>query len=361
MIHSSHTTTRIVLVVPLLAIGSGLTGSCSQSRNQSPGFPSSPSFEDAFEVIGESVLEEQAGDSIADIGSLAHLADGRLAIADGLIPRVRVYEAAGALVTASGRFGEGPGEFRRIVGLGEDPHGRLWVADGPGGRISVFGEFPSLDTIIPISPPTGQIQRAGRDVVVSVFPSREGSRLRILGMDGSLKHSFHPPAREVVTRPYWGSVSTYPYSVVGEKVVAANSLVYPLLVYDFGGELVDSMGYAPPSWRQATGVRRGEFAGQGGAERLAEWLDSFTVVAGLHQIGDSLLAVSHATISQTLTAPFQRSEYALDLYHVGTGQKVYEDVKLPVGTRILSGGDRLFVLISEPPASWRIIHLRPKL
>ena len=52
--------------------------------------------------------------SLYDVGGVTRLADGRIVLTDGGTRQVRVYSAAGDFLTAVGRNGEGPGEFRSL-------------------------------------------------------------------------------------------------------------------------------------------------------------------------------------------------------------------------------------------------------
>lgn len=66
-------------------------------------------------------------------GSIADLtvdAEGRIYVADGQVPIVRVYDADGRFVRNLGRRGAGPGEFRWISGVRMTPGGDLavWVS-----------------------------------------------------------------------------------------------------------------------------------------------------------------------------------------------------------------------------------------
>lgn len=64
--------------------------------------------------------------------------DGRIFVADGKAPEVRVFSADGRFISSFGRDGEGPGEFRTISGIGAAPDGGLAVLDGTLGRVSRF-------------------------------------------------------------------------------------------------------------------------------------------------------------------------------------------------------------------------------
>lgn len=74
-----------------------------------------------------------------EIAAIVRLSGGRLAVADGGASEVRVYDAAGGLVRAAGRPGDGPGEYRRINAMGALPGDSLWVYDFGTRRFTVLG------------------------------------------------------------------------------------------------------------------------------------------------------------------------------------------------------------------------------
>lgn len=73
------------------------------------------------------------------VGGMVRLADGSLVVADATWLQIRLYSPEGDFVRATGRNGEGPGEFSRgieqMVGAASDS---VWVLDSDG-RVSVFG------------------------------------------------------------------------------------------------------------------------------------------------------------------------------------------------------------------------------
>lgn len=66
------------------------------------------------------------------------LSDGRIAIANGSNSEVRLFDAAGKFVRASGRKGSGPGEYQQIVGIWRGAGDSLWVADLLSRRLTVL-------------------------------------------------------------------------------------------------------------------------------------------------------------------------------------------------------------------------------
>jgi hypothetical protein len=81
---------------------------------------------------------------------------GVIYVADAFGSSVRAYDASGAYLSTVGSEGDGPGEFRYLLGLDLDPDGHLLVRGAP--RISVFARGPtgavtdSLVRTLPVEP-----------------------------------------------------------------------------------------------------------------------------------------------------------------------------------------------------------------
>ena len=75
------------------------------------------------------------------IQQVAVLLDGSVCVADGPFspkPSVRVFGRDGRLIRSIGRVGEGPGEFRSVLGIAQTPDGRIFLQDPGNNRISVY-------------------------------------------------------------------------------------------------------------------------------------------------------------------------------------------------------------------------------
>jgi len=68
----------------------------------------------------------------------ARLSDGRIVVANGGSHELRFYDEPGAYVSAAGREGGGPGEFREISGLEVGADDSIYVFDRPSQRVSIF-------------------------------------------------------------------------------------------------------------------------------------------------------------------------------------------------------------------------------
>jgi len=85
----------------------------------------------------DSVILDIGGD-VDSVSGPVRLGDGRLAIANAGTHEVRVYDASGAQVHASGRAGDGPGDYRMLAGIWLGPGDSLLVSDFMARRVSVL-------------------------------------------------------------------------------------------------------------------------------------------------------------------------------------------------------------------------------
>ncbi|MBW3534509.1 MAG: hypothetical protein KY453_04735 [Gemmatimonadetes bacterium] len=343
-----------------------LAAGCSDARQDAGHAPLSfQSIHEAFTTLDTIHLEQVPGDTIAEIGAVDISADGDIVIADRYLPRVRLYARDGRFVAGQGRFGDAPFEYRRIRAVARDRSGRVVVLSLQAPRTTVLTPDLLPDTTIPlasgfIAPWLAQRFRGG---VVQGLIGEEGrtwySYQESLGTE---RWRIEAGPRKLYEVPYWASVARFLTDSAGDTLLLGNSFLYPVGLYDAGGALVGELGSPPPSWRDVPEVEAGAFAFTGPSDMpggaLAEWLTSFTVIAGLHVVQDRWLVVSHGRVStERLTPPFETVEYAVDMYDLGSGTKVLEDVPLPQGARVLGGGPYLHVLTAIPPQPWTVVRL----
>jgi hypothetical protein len=336
-------------------------GSCTdRPADERKPSPTTVAFEDAFQVVNDAVLEQSAKDSIADVGAFSQLPDGSLIVADRLLPRIRHYTNDGHLLAAAGSFGSGPHEFRGINGIAPTEDGKLAVADVKEGRLVILRKDLTQDTIYHLRlPPAGPVGRLGHDLIMGLWGGRTGRRFYRVSGD-SIIWGIFPPPRDVIVKPYWGSTSLDMFTVAGSRIYAVNSLIYPIQIFNLRGEEVGQIGEPPPSFRKVPEVAAGSFVGPSAGQKLAHWTAQFTVIGKLVTIQSRFLVVSHARLSSNPRTFLQPSEYAVDLYDLTDGHKVFEDIPLPNGSRVLGGGRFLYVLVSQAPEPWRILEMRPR-
>jgi hypothetical protein len=321
-----------------------------------------------FVERGSFVLEEQPGDSIAEPGAFVESATGDLHLADALLPRIRTYRSDGRWVAATGRFGDGPFEFRRVRGLWEEEPGRLWVVGSGAGRIRVFDGLlqPVEERPIAVAP----LRLVGGDggpfilgiPYDAVNPAIPGAgtspMVHRVSATGELTGSFWTPPAAVFTEPYWISVARTLATGVGEELAIATSLLYPIEILRSDGERVDSLHVPPPSFRPLAPVERGAFIAGAGAPGAREWVQAATVMSKLVAVGEDRLVVVHARLDGGPGQALVHRDYALDVWDLPNRRKIGEDLPLPEGTQVLGGGRFLYLVDDGPPWTVRRLEIR---
>lgn len=317
-----------------------------------------------FAEQGSFVLEEQEGDSIAEPGAFVESATGDLHLADALLPRIRTYRSDGRWVAATGRFGDGPFEFRRVRGLWEEEPGRLWVM-GSGARLQLFDATlgPVEERLIPVLPLDMAPREPGPFLiglkVDAPNPVLESSPLvHLLGEDGEVESSVWPGPEALRTEPYWGSVSRLVSAGVDGGLAIASSLLYPIEILRSDGVRVDSLHVPPPSFRPLAPVERGAFIAGAGAPGAQEWVQAATVMSKLVAVGEDRLVVVHARLDGGPGQGLVHRDYALDVWDLPNRRKIGEDLPLPEGTQVLGGGRFLYLVEEGPPWTVRRLEMR---
>ncbi len=323
-----------------------------EARAEAPEVPS-PAFEAVFAEADRVELEEPDSALITEVRTVAVGPEGRLAVPDQELDRVRVYGPEGRLLADLGGEGAGPGEFRGPRDAAFTADGRLWVSDVSNGRLARFGPELSFERTLPLKDAyyAGDLEAAGDRLLAFVARAEPGARaIRVYGGDGAVEKTFHPrrPAyREV---PYWSAVAGHLMAVSESHLVAGGNLRYPMVRYGPDGSLRDSVGRPPASWEAAPEPDRGDFAGPDRFRKLAEWRRTFTTIDRVALYRDSLLVVSHRSLDPEVLA-YEEAAYRADVYRPD-GTKLVEDVHLP--GRLLAGGQHLHLLLSTAPGPWTV-------
>ena len=124
---------------------------------------------------------------------MALLADGGIAVADGIGPRVLMFSPDGGFPRLVGSPGEGPGEYRRVTGLVGLPDGGVLVHDGRLLRLSRFDSLGHLQSTRRFEPLWQSVRSiapmAGNRFAVRFFYRRNGfpSRPGYLVFDRALE------------------------------------------------------------------------------------------------------------------------------------------------------------------------------
>lgn len=348
-------------VVPFALVLEGFVG-CGDGSEGIPAMgPSAPPFDEIFTLEARIELEEADSALITMVPSLDVDELGRLLIPEPTAGEARIYDPDGRLLNRLGRRGDGPGEFQRPAAAVFGPGGAVYVSDIGSPRITRFAPGLEIDT-------TFELKRAHFGGPMEVVPGgivsfamRAGPDALIYdvyGHDGVRRASFHRLHPLIRTDPGWISAARGRLAVGGGRIFVAENLLYPVYRYDFAGRPVDSLGGPPPSWRPVSRPEHGTFQGPLGWSRFARWRRTFTTIAGLGIHRDSLLLVAHEALDPDVIA-YEEATYRLDVYSLGAGvTKLYEDIPLP--GRLLHVGDRLYLLLGQPPelGAWTLGRYR---
>lgn len=311
-------------------------------------------FEEVFEWGRRMVLEDPADHLLGELDLVVETHDQGLLVTDRVAPILRKYSASGALIAEFGTPGDGPFELRRVGGVAEGADGRVAIVDPRLGRITVLTPSLERDTLIrPSSTPSGVVIRVGDRFVGAAAPGER--RLALSAWSGewsSLWEMQLPSSAPVLENPYWGSVAATNLAAFDGGFAVGLSLLYPIFLVDPEGQVIDSLGIPPASFRRVPVVERGAFS-PGSTDRMNAWLASFDVIAALSVVQDSLLVVTHGVMSLARAGINTRHD-RVDIYDIGSRRKVAEDIALPQGSRVLAGGSGLYLLVGQPPDPWAI-------
>lgn len=335
---------RAVLTLGVLcSLGTGCLGG---ERDSSP---TTPAFSEIAEEVRRVPLEDSEVALIGNLRGLAPRPNGNLVVLDPMTMRVLEFGPAGDLLRWKGRPGDGPGEFRNPIAVALLRDGRLVVAET--GRITLLSQELEFEENVPVenSSPFRGLFLSEEGLILGAQSHRhEGLVFSFLDLGtGETRNPFvqqHPDLRTV---PYWNAFFTTDLTEFQGRFVVSHNMVYPILLYDRGGALVDSLDSPPESWIEAPRPERGEFASPSAQRGFREWQRGFTLMAGVYAVQDSWLVVPHRVFPEGSDDP----EYLLDIYDEGFIKR-YTDVRSP-GRPIL-GGDCLWVITAEPPSPWTL-------
>jgi hypothetical protein len=101
-----------------------------------PAWGSTPGLVEKFRI---GVLDGAEEEVFGAVGAVVVTADGTMVIADIQVPALRMFSPEGTYLGDAGREGEGPGEYKSLLGVSSHPEGfAIW--DPRNVRVSVFDE-----------------------------------------------------------------------------------------------------------------------------------------------------------------------------------------------------------------------------
>lgn len=337
---------------------------CGDEQRSGPAPVVAP-LEEVFSVEAVIQLAEDPADSIAEIGDFVERRDGGYVISDLHLPRVRTYDEEGRLEAAFGRFGDAPFEFQRIRAVAEASSGRIAVAGSRSSHLTYLTPALAPDTMVALPTAAMDVLALGSDLLV-----------RMNTGDPEERRFGHPPLLHRVIppelvwssyelpfspfeRPYWGSFSNFPVAVSGDSIFVMSGVRYPITVIDGAGATVGTFGAPSASFRQIPVLESGMLANLGSyGTTLPGLLASFDIIHRIDAVGPQLILTQARHNPERAMLPFEIVHTSLEVYDRHSGVKLYEDVPLPEGSRVLGGGRFLYLLLDEHFPPWRIAKLR---
>ena len=204
-----------------------------------------------------------AGDPVTDMSQIAgvvRLPDGRLAVANGIGPDVRFFDAEGRHLLTTGRRGSGPGEFQSLAGLlsfGGDSliatdlmTRRLTVigSDGAAGRSYTLGAKGGME-IVGGGTGQGSVSLA---IPMGAFP--EGT---VLGMVQAFRVGAAPPGAYRDSAAY---VSFSPEGAAGDTAMRLPGVEMEQMTIRFAGQEIFTPSPVPLGRMTAVTVAAGRIA-----------------------------------------------------------------------------------------------------
>lgn len=322
-------------------------------------------FDSYFSETARLQLQDDSADLIGDVGSMIETLDGDLVASDPVKSRILRFDRFGRRKARFGHYGEGPFEFGTLGEIVEDGEGRVVVPDSKRSRVTILTRDLVPDTTFSLAPrPLGQVIVMGTRIILttaaptSAIPAGRAAQFSLMDDAWQPVWNVTPPSPGTVhSHPYWDSYATTPAAASSKSLFVAYSLRYPIYRYNTVGRLVDSLVEPPRSFRQATLLRPGDFAGSDGVERATAWLATFDVISLLAVVGDTLLVVTHGVLRSSSTGIDGNAHHSVDVYRLPSGVRIAQDIPLPVGARVLCGGSALYVLTGQPPEPWIVARM----
>ena len=325
----------------------------------------SPPFGEVFALAEIIELGEDPSDSIAEVGEFVERRDGGFVIADRLLPRVRAYRENGSLEAGFGRFGDGPWEFRRIRSVAETADGRIVVTGRQDGALTYFAPDMTPHSMLLIENYVPyRLLPIGRDIVFSGLRSD----IDPAQMDGN----YHRLVGSAVTwsswktlvgrKPYWGALGSLQSAAAGDSLYVMAGLLYPATILNGAGDSVGTIGMPSPEFRRVPEIEAGAFAytsEEGSAVQagnaMKRLIESFDLVTSADIVDRDHLVFTVGKLDPTRPwYPFKELDVSVEGYDRHSGEKLFESVPLPDGSKVLGGGRYLYVLLNPDIPPWRI-------
>ena len=200
----------------------------------------------------DSVILDIGGD-VDSVSGPVRLGDGRLAIANAGSHEVRVYDASGAPLHASGRAGDGPGEYRMLAGIWRGPGDSLLVSDFMARRVSVLDRDAKFARSFSLGGNTGGLMPVGGRIEFAIPQGwfADGSVVGVT-MGFTLNQAKQGPYRDTVSALRYG-----PDGAVRDTIARFPGAEMEQMAMSMGGQSF-SAPMAVPLGRQSVTAAQGD-------------------------------------------------------------------------------------------------------
>lgn len=335
---------RSIRVLPLF----GLLLSCGQTADVRP--PDGAGA-DRFITLPEIRLEETDSVFIGRPGGFAISPAGRVAVGDGMVQRVLLFDAAGRRTGIIGRRGSGPGEFQSTGLLTFLTDTTLVVSDIAQARLSLFSVKDSitfLRQIIVQGTPSVIQRKDPATVVFGLYDDTQPIPTMLAEWqvaEDSIRQFLPVPREMLATRVVrWSLPDAMVVPIGPDFLVAFTGVPYVVRYAGVTWLPLDTL-WTPAIRRRGFPPDLDDRLAQNGTNLEASYL-IFSVLQGIGVLSDGNLAVVHFDLTARGNKPFNESAW-LSILSV-RDRMACVDAPLPViedsFARITFRGDTLVMI-----------------
>ena len=162
--------------------------------------------------------------------------------------------------------------------------------------------------------------------------------------------------------PYWNALGRAHAAVGGDSVYVMAGLLYPATILNGAGDSVGTIGTPPAGFRRVPELEPGALAftseegpGAQAGNPIKRLIESFDLVTSMDIVDSNRLVFTVGRLDPAKPwFPFEQLDVSVEAYDRHTGQKLFENVRLPEGSKVLGGGRYLYVLLGPRIPPWRI-------
>ena len=259
-----------------------------------------------------------------------------------------------------------PGNCNVSGGVAETASGQIVVSSPRNRWLTYLNSDLSPDTLVGI----------GDNAVVEVFPYgpdivfwgiRPARTIHDVAMQDGYFHRL-VDGRVVWTSwttpifgmPYWHGFGDVTGAVAGDSIFAMAELLYPATILNAAGDSVGTIGTPSPTFRRVPEIQPGAYGTTSpGGQDASDLLGTFDLVPRIDVVSGDYLIFTVGQLDETKPFfPFKVRHTRLEVYDRHIGVKLFEDVPLPQGVKVLGGGRYLYVLQNPDIPPWRIAKYR---